>query len=77
MFLADQLDNPNVVILSSFKHYLVNVDLVKKKKKKHSRNKNQNYNEIPPHTRQNGHHPKDRYLCCCLVDSVMSDSVPP
>ena len=33
MFLADQLDNPNVVILSSFKHYLVNVDLVKKKKK--------------------------------------------
>ena len=36
MFLADQLDNPNVVILSSFKHYLVNVDLVKKKKKKNT-----------------------------------------
>ena len=50
MFFADQLDNPNVAILSSLKHYLVNVDMVKN----HSRNKNQNYNEIPPHTRQNG-----------------------
>ena len=70
MFLADQLDNPNVVILSSFKHYLVNVDLVKKKKKK-------NYNNVSPHTRQNGHHPKVCYLCCCSVASVMSDSVPP
>ena len=30
MFLADQFDNPNVAILSSLKHYLVNVDLVKK-----------------------------------------------
>ena len=54
MFLAYQLDNPNVAILSSLKHYLVNIDLVKN----HSRNKNQNYNEIPPYTRQNGHHPK-------------------
>ena len=31
MFLADQLDNPNVAILSSLKHYLVNINLVKKK----------------------------------------------
>jgi len=30
MFLANQLDNPNVAILSSLKHYLVNVDLGKK-----------------------------------------------
>ena len=30
MFLGDQLDNPNVAILSNLKHYLVNVDLVKK-----------------------------------------------
>ena len=73
MFLADQLDNPNVAILSSLKHYLVNVDMVKN----HSRNKNQNYNEIPPHTRQNGHHAKVCYLCFSLVTSVMSDSVLP
>ena len=32
MFLADQLDNPNIAIFSSLKHYLVNVELVKKKK---------------------------------------------
>ena len=32
MFLADQLDNPTVVIFSSFKHYLVNINLVKKNK---------------------------------------------
>ena len=74
MFLADQLDNPKVIILlSSFKHYLVNIDLVKN----HNGNENQNYNETPPHTRQNGHHPKVCYLCCCLVTSVVSDSVPP
>ena len=29
MFLADQLDNTNVAILSSINYYLVNVDLVK------------------------------------------------
>ena len=52
MFLADQLDNPNIAIFSSLKHYLVNVNLVKN----HSSNKNENYNEISPHTRQNGHH---------------------
>ena len=52
MFLGDQLDNPNVAILSNLKHYLVNVDLVKN----HSRNKNQKYNEIPPHNSQNGHY---------------------
>ena len=73
MFLGDQLENPNVAILSSLQHYLVNVDLVKN----HSRNKNQNYNEIPPYTRQNGHHPKVCCCCCCLVASVMSDSVWP
>ena len=31
MFLADQLDNPNVIIPSGFKHYLFDVDVVKKK----------------------------------------------
>ena len=32
MFLEDQLDNPNPVILSSFKKYLFNAEVVKKKK---------------------------------------------
>ena len=71
MFLAHQPDNPNVVIHSSFKHYLINMDVVKN----HNTNENQSYNEIPFHTSQNGHHPKVCCCCCCLVASVMSDSV--
>ena len=31
MFLADHLDNPNVAILSTLMHYLVNINLEKKK----------------------------------------------
>ena len=30
MFLADHLDNPNVAILSTLMHYLVNINLEKK-----------------------------------------------